>query len=84
MVDKRFFSVLAVAFALTACGGGEGGEGGEIQESDTTAVSGTDTMNVPTVVPTTDSVVQTTTVETDTIRTDAQQQGGTQDTTRRP
>ncbi len=67
---KNRLSIFAVAglVALAACGGGDDvSEGGETVTSDTSAVAGMDTVSVPTVVPTTDSVVTTTTVETDTV-----------------
>jgi len=72
-LNKRIFGVLALSAALAACGGDEAGEG-EGVESDTTAIQGTDTVSVPQVVPATDSVITTTTVDT------VQGEGQTQDT----
>lgn len=63
MMDRRIFGVLALSAALAACGGEEGGDA-EVVSSDTAAIQGQDTISVPTVVQTTDSVVTTTTVDT--------------------
>jgi len=74
MLKNRYLSILAVAAVLgaAACGDKNKTEGSETQTSDTTAIAGQDTVNTPTVVPTTDSVVQTTTTQTDTIQGQAQ------------
>jgi hypothetical protein len=67
---KRFAAVLALTSVVTlgACSKTE--EGDEATTADTTTVQGTDVVDVPTTVPTTDTVVQTTTTETDTIHGD--------------
>ncbi len=74
-MTKRIFSIVAIA-ALAACGGGdeagEGGEGTVSQDTSVTTVQGTDTVSQPVVVPTTDSVVTTTTVTQDTMQGAAQ------------
>jgi len=74
-MTKRIFSIVAIA-ALAACGGGdeagEGGEGTVSQDTAVTTVQGTDTVSQPVVVPTTDSVVTTTTVTQDTMQGAAQ------------
>ena len=61
----RTLSILSLAaiVGLTACGGDAEGEG-EVVNQDTAVVSGMDTVSQPTVVPTQDTVVQTTTVDT--------------------
>ena len=66
MPKNRFFSIVAVAamVSLAACGGGDEAGDTEIVEADTTAIQGMDTVSIPTAVPTTDSVVTTTTVDT--------------------
>ncbi|HYW10388.1 MAG TPA: hypothetical protein VE871_00460 [Longimicrobium sp.] len=69
-MTKRIFSIVAIA-ALAACGGddaAEGGEGTVSQDTAVTTVQGTDTVSQPVVVPTTDSVVTTTTVTQDTMQ----------------
>ena len=74
-MGKRIFSIVAIA-ALAACGGGdeaaEGGEGTVSQDTSVTTVQGMDTVSQPVVVPTTDSVVTTTTVTQDTVQGAAQ------------
>ena len=61
---KRIFSIAALTM-LVACGGGDEPANGEGADSTSvTTVPGTDTVNQPTVVPTTDSVVTTTTIDT--------------------
>ena len=74
-MTKRIFSIVAIA-ALAACGGGddaaEGGEGTVSQDTSVSTVQGTDTVSQPVVVPTTDSVVTTTTVTQDTVQGAAQ------------
>lgn len=86
MPKNRYFSMIAVAamVSLAACGGGDDAGETEVVEADTTAIQGMDTVSVPTAVPTTDSVVTTTTV--DTIQGEVQDTaGGAQnDTTARP
>jgi hypothetical protein len=68
-MTKKLIAMAAVAL-LAACGGGDDadGEGAETTAQDTSVstVQGTDTVNQPTVVPTTDSVVTTTTTQTET------------------
>lgn len=73
-MSKRIFSIVAIA-ALAACGGDEAAEGGEAtvsQDTSVTTVQGMDTVSQPVVVPTTDSVVTTTTVTQDTVQGAAQ------------
>lgn len=81
----RTLSILSLAaiVSLAACGGDDAEGEGEVVNQDTSVVSGTDTVSQPTVVPTQDTVVQTTTV--DTIQgegTDTTAAGG--DTTKAP
>ena len=73
----RTLSILSLAaiVSLTACGGSDAEGEGEVVNQDTSVVSGTDTVTAPVVVPTQDSVVQTTTVDT------IQGEGQTGDTT---
>jgi len=80
---KRIFSLAALSLMVAACGGGDEGGEGEAVKADTSVstVQGTDTVNQPTVVPATDSVVTTTTVTQDTVQGQAQTQGTTTDTT---
>lgn len=65
---KKLIAVFGLA-ALAACGGGDAAEGGEGATVDSTVstVPGTDTVSAPVVVPTQDTVVQTTTTTTDTV-----------------
>ena len=65
-MTKKLIAMAAVAL-LAACGG-DAEEGAETTAQDTSVstVQGTDTINQPTVVPTTDSVVTTTTTQTET------------------
>lgn len=67
---NRPFSKLALAIAgialVTACAGGD--TDADSTASDTTTVPGMDTVNVPTAVPTTDTVITDTTVKSDTIK----------------
>ncbi len=90
-MDKRIYSVLAVAFALAACGGDGAGGGDEAQPTDTTIVQSQDTVQVPTVVPTQDTIIKK--VDVDTVQGEGQapqqpqqgeQKGQQQDTTQRP
>ena len=78
---KRTLSILALAaLAVTAaCGGENGGDDSTATQTDTSVVTGQDTMQQPVTVPTQDTVVQTTTTttETDTV------QGQAGDTTTR-
>lgn len=60
---KRIFSIAALTAMVAACGGDEAEEG-DVIEQDTTVTTGMDTISQPTVVPTTDTVVTTTTVDT--------------------
>ncbi len=68
---RKLFGIAALAalVGLTACAKGddEANTG-----SDTTTVSGTDTISQPVEVPTTDTIVTDTTVSTDTIEGEAQ------------
>ena len=66
-MTKKLIAMAAVAL-LAACGGDDVEEGAETTAQDTSVstVQGTDTVNQPTVVPTTDSVVTTTTTQTET------------------
>lgn len=63
---KRSILSLGIALAaftfVGACGGADGD--GDTTMADTTTMQGTDTVDVPTAVPTTDTVVKTTTVDT--------------------
>ena len=56
--------VCAAAVSMTAC---KKNDGAENSAADTTTVKGQDTVNVPMAVPTTDTVVKTTTTDVDTI-----------------
>ena len=56
--------MLAAGVAVTAC---KKNDGAESSSADTTTVPGQDTVNVPTAVPTQDTVVKTTTTDVDTI-----------------
>lgn len=61
----RMLSIFAAAAIVSACGGDDAAEGdGDVISQDTTAIQGMDTVSQPTVVPTTDTVVTTTTVDT--------------------
>jgi len=88
MIKIRNLSVLAFAavFGLAACGGdGAEGEGGEVVNQDTSVVAGSDTVSQPAIVPTQDTVVSTTTVDTTQGQgqaTDTAHAGG--DTTKAP
>lgn len=86
-MTKKILSIAAIAF-LAACGGGDDaaeGEGGTVaQDTSVSTIQGTDTVSQPTVVPTTDSVVTTTTVTQDTMQGQAQTGGTTTDTTAQP
>lgn len=66
MTKNRFFSIVAAAglVSLAACGGSDAGTGDDVISADTTAIQGMDTVDMPTAVPTTDTVVTTTTVDT--------------------
>lgn len=67
MIKIRNLSVLAFAavFGLAACGGddAEGGDG-EMVSQDTSVIAGQDTVSQPAIVPTQDTVISTTTVDT--------------------
>lgn len=80
----RTLSILSLAaiVSLTACGGGDAEGEGEVVNQDTTVVSGMDTVTQPAVVPTQDTVVQTTTV--DTIQGEGQATDSVADTTKAP
>jgi len=62
-MKSRYFSILALA-ALVSFSACKADGDGDVVEQDTSAIPGTDTIDMPTVVPTTDSVVTTTTVDT--------------------
>ena len=63
---KRIFSIAALSMMVAACGGDDAGETEVTADSTSlTTMPGTDTVNQPTVVPTTDSVLTTTTTTTD-------------------
>ena len=88
----RHLPVLAIAalVATTACKKNESG-GDETTQKDSAVVPGTDTINQPTVVPTQDTVVKTTTTTTDTVHGQAGDSAATvtapaagTDTTKRP
>jgi hypothetical protein len=66
----RTLSILALA-AIAATGCKKGDADGETTTSDTSVVAGTDTAQVNVAVPTTDSVITTTTTETDTTHGNA-------------
>lgn len=71
---KRIFSIAALTMMVAACGGDDAADGEAGADSAATSVTtmpGQDTVSQPTVVPTTDSVVTTTTIETDTVRGEA-------------
>jgi hypothetical protein len=67
---KRIFSIAALSMMVAACGGGDEAGEGEAVTADTSisTMPGTDTVSAPMVVPTTDSVVTTTTVTQDTMQ----------------
>ena len=68
----RTLSILALAaIAATGCKKSDTSEGAETTTSDTSVVPGTDTQQVNVAVPTTDSIVTTTTQETDTLHGNA-------------
>lgn len=73
---KRILSIAALSMMVAACGGDDAAEGDATADSTTvTTVPGSDTVAVPTVVPTTDSVITTVTTETDTVAGQAQATG---------
>jgi hypothetical protein len=74
--------VLAAALGIGACGGGA--DEAESTSADTMTVPGTDVVDVPTTVPTQDTVVRTTTTETDTIRGEVDADTVGRDTAPRP
>jgi hypothetical protein len=65
----RFLAVAALAglISVSACKKSDG-EGDANGGSDTTVVPGTDTISQPTVVPAPDTIISDTTVHTDTIQ----------------
>ena len=79
----RFLAVAALAglISVSACKKDGEGEGGETTSGDTTVVPGTDTINQPTVVPTQDTVVTDTTIHSDTIHGQANDDSVKADTT---
>ena len=66
----RWLAIIACsgALAVAACADADNDEG---TTADTAVVPGTETVDVPTNVPTTDTVVTTTETDTDTIEGDA-------------
>ncbi|HVG46076.1 MAG TPA: hypothetical protein VM890_15140 [Longimicrobium sp.] len=67
----RTLGILAIAaIAATGCKKADS-DGAETTTADSTVVAGTDTVSQPTVVPTQDTVVTTTTQETDTVHGNA-------------
>jgi hypothetical protein len=71
MINRKLAVLALAALAATAACKDRTSEGDEKTNADTTVVAGQDTVAVPTVVPTADSVVTTTTTETDTIHGNA-------------
>ena len=68
----RTLGILAIAaIAATGCKKSDTSDGAETTAADTSVVAGTDTVSQPTVVPTQDTVVTTTTQETDTVHGNA-------------
>jgi len=68
----RTLSILALcAVAAVGCKKSDTAEGGEATTADTAVVPGTDSAQVTVPVTTQDTVVKTTTTETDTIKGDA-------------
>ena len=64
MFNKKIALVASLGvFAVTACS-----KDNQAQATDTTLVTGADTVNAKAVVPTTDTIVQTATVTTDTLK----------------
>ncbi|HEX8695814.1 MAG TPA: hypothetical protein VF746_25585 [Longimicrobium sp.] len=80
MSKSRYLAILALSafVGLTACGGDDA-DGDDATAQDTSVVAGQDTINQPTVVPTQDSVVTTTDV--DTIQGEADDDTTAKDTT---
>lgn len=80
-MTKQLLALLTVA-ALAACNG-DAGRDGDVVAEDTavTTVTGQDTVDMPTVVPTQDTVIETTTTRVDTVEGGAVTHG---DTVRRP
>jgi hypothetical protein len=70
IMDKRWVAALAVVGVLSA-GACKRDDGSNQTVADTATVPAMDTVNQPVAVPTTDTVVKTTTVDTDTIHGDA-------------
>ncbi len=69
-MTKRILSLFAAAAiaSTAACGGDDVGDGDVVaQDTAFSTVQGTDTVDLPTIVPTQDTVVQTTTTTVDTI-----------------
>jgi hypothetical protein len=68
----RTLSILALAaIAATGCKKSDTSEGTETTTADSAVVPGTDTVSQPTVVPTQDTVVTSTTTTTDTVHGNA-------------
>ena len=85
MIKIRNLSVLAFAavFGLAACGGDDAEGEGDVVSQDTSVIAGQDTISQPTIVPTQDTVVQTTTQ--DTVQGEAQETDSVAgDTTKAP
>jgi hypothetical protein len=66
-MNKRIAAVLTVVGVLATGACGAKDEGDETTNADTTVVQGTDVVEQPTTVPVTDTLVTTTTTQTDTI-----------------
>ncbi len=66
LVKKQFIPMLALAGLVVVGACNKGSD--EKTTADTMTTTGTDTVNVPTAVPTTDTVVKQTTTTTDTIK----------------
>ena len=65
-MNKLAIVALAAVATLAACKKADS-DGAETTTADSAVVPGTDTISQPTVVPTQDTVVTTTTTETDTV-----------------
>jgi hypothetical protein len=64
---KRILSVAALSLMVAACGGGDDADGDVVdQDTSSTVIQGTDTVNQPTVVGTQDTVTAVTTTTVDT------------------
>ena len=72
---KRILSVAALSLLVAACGGGDDTDAADADSTTVQTVPGTDTITQPTVVPTTDSIVSTTDVDTIQGQVDADTMG---------